>query len=190
LNLDIAKAFLHVHTAEAASQIVLRRRFRRWEVVSDFEDLPKVLVSIEAFGTGHYPAREIAALRHEVRLLPPSWVRRSVKRGKTDAANAEETCEADNALFAWTPSLSIRKVTAEGPAGPSAVGGNQAWRLRHNMPRPINAIPNRPSVAVGVLGTPPGIWQWSCGLELTSPYCSIEAQRRPRRTRPPARWRW
>ena len=120
MSLDIAKAFLHLHTAAAASQIVLRRRLRRWGVVSGFEDLPKVLVSIEAFGTGHYPAREIAALGQEVRLLPLSWVRRSVKRGKTDAANAEATCEAVNALFAWTPSLSIRKVTAEGPAGPSA----------------------------------------------------------------------
>ena len=59
-----------------------------------FEAQPKMLVGIEARGTGHYWAREIAALGHEVRLLPPTYVKPYVKRGKTDAADAEAICEA------------------------------------------------------------------------------------------------
>jgi transposase len=94
IGLDIAKNFFQVHAVDAAGRAVLRRKLSRGDVLKFFEAQPKVLVGIEACGTGHYWAREIAALGHEVRLLPPTYVKAYVKRGKTDAADAEAICEA------------------------------------------------------------------------------------------------
>ena len=59
-----------------------------------FEQLDPCLVGIEACGTSHYWAREIGRLGHEVRLMPPAYVKPYVKRGKTDASDAEAICEA------------------------------------------------------------------------------------------------
>jgi transposase len=83
-----------VHGVDTAGQTVLRRKLSRSEVLRFFEAQPKALVGIEACGTGHHWAREITALGHEVKLLPPSYVKPYVKRGKTDAADAEAICEA------------------------------------------------------------------------------------------------
>jgi transposase len=94
IGLDIAKNFFQVHAVDAAGQVVLRRKLGRGDVLKFFEGQPKALVGIEACGTGHHWAREIAALGHEVRLLPPTYVKAYVKRGKTDAADAEAICEA------------------------------------------------------------------------------------------------
>jgi transposase len=94
IGLDIAKNFFQVHAVDGSGQVVLRRKLSRGEVLGFFETQPKVLVGIEACGTGHYWAREIAALGHEVKLLPPTYVKAYVKRGKTDAADAEAICEA------------------------------------------------------------------------------------------------
>lgn len=94
IGLDIAKNFFQVHAVDDAGQVVLRRKLSRSEVLRFFEAQPKALVGIEACGTGHYWAREITALGHEVKLLPPTYVKAYVKRGKTDAADAEAICEA------------------------------------------------------------------------------------------------
>lgn len=94
IGLDIAKNFFQVHGVDGSGQAVLRRKLSRGEVLGFFEAQPKVLVGIEACGTGHFWAREIAALGHEVNLLPPTYVKAYVKRGKTDAADAEAICEA------------------------------------------------------------------------------------------------
>ena len=95
IGLDIAKRVFQVHGANASGRAMLRRKLQRGEVLAFFEGLPApCLVGIEACGTAHHWVREIAALDHEVRLLPPSYVQPYVKRGKTDAADAEAICEA------------------------------------------------------------------------------------------------
>ena len=94
IGLDIAKNFFQVHRVDAVGQAVLRRKLSRGEVLCFFEAQPKALVGIEACGTGHYWAREITALGHKVKLLPPTYVKAYVKRGKTDAIDAEAICEA------------------------------------------------------------------------------------------------
>ena len=94
VGLDLAKHVFQVHGADAEGTPVLRRKLRRAEVLRFFEKLAPCLIGMEACSGSHFWAREIAALGHEVRLIPPIYVKPFVKRGKTDAADAEAICEA------------------------------------------------------------------------------------------------
>ena len=94
VGLDIAKNVFQVHGADATGRRVLRRRLRRGEVAAFFARLPPCLVGIEACPGAHHWARELQALGHEVRLIPPQYVKPFVKTNKTDAADAEAICEA------------------------------------------------------------------------------------------------
>jgi transposase len=94
IGLDIAKSVFQVHGVDEAGQVVLRRRLRRAEVLKLFAGIEPALVGIEACHTAHYWAREIAALGHEVRLMPPQFVKPYIKSQKNDAADAEAICEA------------------------------------------------------------------------------------------------
>jgi transposase len=94
IGLDIAKRVFQAHGADATGRAVLRRKLQRGEVLAFFAKLPACLVGLEACGTAHHWARQIRALGHEVRLLPPAYVKPYVKRGKNDAADAEAICEA------------------------------------------------------------------------------------------------
>ena len=94
IGLDLAKHVFQVHGIDAAGKVVVRKALRRAQVLSFFGKLPPCLVGMEACGTSHYWARELLRLGHEVRLMPPAYVKPYVKRGKTDAADAEAICEA------------------------------------------------------------------------------------------------
>jgi transposase len=94
IGLDLAKNVFQVHAIDAAGQVILRRQLHRGELMKLFEKLAPCLVGMEACGTSHHWAREIAALGHTVKMMPPAYVKPYVKRGKTDAADAEAICEA------------------------------------------------------------------------------------------------
>jgi len=94
IGLDVAKSVFQVHGADAAGKTALRRRLKRGEVLRFFSDLRPCLVGIEACATSHHWARELRALGHDVRLIPPQYVKPYVKRNKTDAADAAAICEA------------------------------------------------------------------------------------------------
>jgi transposase len=94
IGLDLAKQVFQVHAADADGVPIFNRKLRRAEVLRFFEKTPACLVGMEACGSAHYWAREITALGHDVRLIPPVYVRPFVKRGKTDAADAEAISEA------------------------------------------------------------------------------------------------
>jgi transposase len=94
IGLDIGKRVLQAHGADAAGRGVLRRKLRREEVHAFFAALPSCLVGMEACATAHYWARELRALGHEVRLIPPAYVKPYVVRQKNDAADAAAICEA------------------------------------------------------------------------------------------------
>jgi transposase len=94
VGLDLAKSIFQIHAVDATGKIVVRKALRRALVSPFFAKLPPCLIGIEACGTSHHWARELAKLGHEVRLMPPAYVKPYVKRGKTDAADAEAICEA------------------------------------------------------------------------------------------------
>ena len=94
IGLDLGKRVFQVHGVDASGAVVVRKRLRRGEVLRFFGGLPGCLVGMEACAGAHYWARELQGLGHEVRLMPPSYVKPYVKRGKTDAADAAAICEA------------------------------------------------------------------------------------------------
>ncbi len=94
IGVDLAKNVFQVHGVDEAGTTVIRRQLRRRQVLPFFKKQPRCLVGLEACATSHYWAREIAALGHEVRLMPPRYVKPYVKRNKNDAADAAAICEA------------------------------------------------------------------------------------------------
>jgi transposase len=94
VGLDLAKTVFQVHAVSGAGEVVVRRALRRAQVIPFFSKLAPCLVGMEACGTSHHWARDLTGLGHEVRLMPPVYVKPYVKRGKTDAADAEAICEA------------------------------------------------------------------------------------------------
>ncbi len=94
IGLDIAKSVFQIHGVDEAGEVVLTRRFTRRKILPFFAKLPSCLIGIEACATAHHWARELAALGHEVKLMPPAYVKAYVKRVKNDAADAEAICEA------------------------------------------------------------------------------------------------
>lgn len=94
VGLDLAKNIFQVHAVDAGGAVVVRKALRRSQVISFFDKLAPCLVGMEACGTSHHWARELVRLGHTVKLMPPAYVKAYVKRGKTDAADAEAICEA------------------------------------------------------------------------------------------------
>jgi transposase len=94
IGLDIAKNVFQVHGVDARGRVVLRKQLRRAQVLGFFANLPRCRIGMEACAGAHHWARALAALGHEVRLMPPQYVRAYVKTNKHDAADAEACCEA------------------------------------------------------------------------------------------------
>jgi len=94
IGLDLAKSVFQVHGVDAEGRVVVRRQLRRSQLLAFFQRLGPCLVGMEACAGAHHWAREFGAMGHEVRLMPPAYVKPYVKRGKTDAADAEAICEA------------------------------------------------------------------------------------------------
>ena len=94
IGLDIAKNVFQVHGVDRHGKVVLRKRLARGKVLAFFANLPRCLIGLEACGGAHYWARELQALGHDARLMPPQYVKAYVKTNKHDAADAEACCEA------------------------------------------------------------------------------------------------
>ena len=94
IGLDLAKNIFQVHGVNEDGSVAFNRPVRRAQLLKFFEKQPPCLVGMEACGSSHYWGRELTKLGHEVRLMAPVYVKPYVKRGKSDAADAEAICEA------------------------------------------------------------------------------------------------
>ena len=116
VGLDLAKNVFQVHGADAAGRAVLRKKLRRDQVLAFFGQLPACVVAMEACGGAHFWGREIGNIGHEVRLIPPAYVKPFVKRQKNDMADAEAICEA-----AQRPTMRFVPVKSEETQGAAMV---------------------------------------------------------------------
>ena len=94
IGLDIAKSVFQVHGIDAEGNVIIRRQLKRRYVLAFFQKLPACVVGLEACASSHHWSRELQALGHTARLMPPAYVKPYVKRQKNDATDAEAICEA------------------------------------------------------------------------------------------------
>ena len=94
VGIDLAKNVIQIHGVDNDGKVVVRRQLRRSQFLGFFEDRSACLIGIEACSGAHHWGRQLQEMGHEVRLMPPSYVKPYVKRNKTDAADAEATYEA------------------------------------------------------------------------------------------------
>ena len=134
IGLDLAKNVFQVHGADGSGHAIIRKKLRRDQVLSFFSQVPPCVVAMEACGGAHFWGREIGKLGHEVRLIPPAYVKPFVKRQKNDAADAEAICEA-----VQRPSMRFVPVKSEETQGAAMV-----FRVRELLVRQrtqaINAL--------------------------------------------------
>lgn len=94
VGLDLAKLVFQVHCVDASGRAVVARAIKRGNLLGFFAALPSCLVGLEACGSAHHWARELIKLGHQVRIMPPAYVKPYVRRQKNDAADAAAICEA------------------------------------------------------------------------------------------------
>jgi len=132
IGLDIAKSVFQVHGVDTQGNVILRRQLKRRYVLAFFEKVPPCLVGIEACASSHHWSRELMALGHTVRLMPPAYVKPYVKRQKNDATDAEAICEA-------VTRANMRFVATKTPEQQS---GLMLHRTRHLFIRQQTAVIN------------------------------------------------
>jgi len=112
-GVDLAKSVFQVHGVDAAGKVVVQRQLKRGQVEAFFARQPAALIGMEACGSGHYWARRLAALGHEVKLMPPAYVKPYVRRNKNDARDAEACCEAvSRPTMRFVPAKSVEQQCA------------------------------------------------------------------------------
>ena len=145
IGLDLAKSVFQVHAVGFDGKTVLRRQVRRAQMLAFFGTLAPCLIGMEACAfvgetiprivswpsSPHYWARELTGLGHDVRLMPPSYVKPYVKRGKTDAIDAEAICEGLK------------------PLAPRSIDPGDRWKAQDDTPdHAVRAGQDRRSQAV------------------------------------------
>lgn len=94
VGLDLAKDVFQVHDISENGRVIFNRAIKREKLLAFFERLPPCLVGMEACGSSHHWGRQLRKLGHDVKLMPAGYVKPYVKRGKSDAVDAEAICEA------------------------------------------------------------------------------------------------
>ncbi len=116
VGLDLAKDVFQVHGISGTGRKIFNKKIKRAKLLAFFETLPRCVVGMEACGSAHHWGRELRRLGHDVRLMPAAYVKPYVKRGKTDAADAEAICEAVR-----RPTLRFVEIKSEEPQAVLAI---------------------------------------------------------------------
>ena len=116
IGLDLAKRVFQAHGASASGTVLFRKKLRRDQVLLFFANQPRCRVAMEACASAHHWARAIGELGHEVRLMPPAYVKPFVKRQKNDTADAEAICEA-----AQRPTMRFVAIKSEAKQAAAAI---------------------------------------------------------------------
>jgi len=156
IGLDIAKSVFQVHGVDANGQVVIRRQLKRRYILAFFQKVPPCLVGIEACASSHHWSRELQALGHTVRLMPPAYVKPYVKRHKNDATDAEAICEA-------VSRPNMRFVATKTP-------GQQSCLTLHRTPAPVHP----PADLGDQCHSRPSCRVWDCRTGRT-PWCRTTA---------------
>ncbi len=154
VGLYLAKNVFQVHGADEAGRPVLRKKLPRGQVLAFFRGLQPCVVAMEACGGAHFWGREVGKLGHDVRLIPPVYVKPFVKRQKNDAADAEAICEA-----ALRPTMRFVPVKSEETQGAAMVFRVRELLIRQRT-QAINALRRHLSEFGQVVPQGPGF----CGL--------------------------
>ena len=180
IGLDIAKSVFQVHGVDADGQVVVRRQLKRRYVLAFFQKLPPCLVGIEACASAHHWSRELQALGHTVKLMPPAYVKPYVKRHKNDAADAEAICEA-------VTRANMRFVATKTPEQQSCL---TLHRIRHLLMRQQTSVINAIRVSsCGVRDRRAGRAQWRRAITWCRCRCRRQAASRDRTSLCGGPWR-
>lgn len=109
IGIDLAKRVFQLHDARQDGSVVFRKRLSRGQLLAFVAEQPRCVVAMEACATAHGWGREFEKLGHDVRLIPPIYLKPFVKRQKNDAADAEAIVEA-----ALRPTMRFVAVNTEG----------------------------------------------------------------------------
>ena len=147
IGLDIAKHVFHAHGADERGRAIFSKRISRGKLLDFFAAQPSCTVALEACGGAHHWARQLTQLGHEVRLIPPAYVKPFVKRQKNDAIDAEAICEA-----AQRPSMRFVAVKSEQQQAAGLVFRTRDLLVRQRT-QLINAIRGH---SLNMVGSPQG----------------------------------
>ena len=134
IGIDLAKRSFQLHGARADGSVAFRKTLSRGKLLAFLASQPPCVVVMEACASAHYWGREIMKLGHEVRLVPPLYVKPFVKRQKNDAADAAAICEA-----ASRPTMSFVAVKGEAQQGRGMVFRTRDLLVRQRT-QTVNAL--------------------------------------------------
>lgn len=171
IGLDIAKQIFHAHGADASGAMVFSRRITRAKLMQFFASQPRCVVAMEACAGAHHWGRELQRLGHDVRLIPPAYVKPFVKRQKNDAADAHAICEA-----AQRPTMRFVPVKSEAQQASAAVFRARDLLVRQRT-QLLNAV--RGLLAEHGWVAPKGLFHASAMFaKIEDPSCALPASAR------------